>query len=289
VGLFSGPTRSAEGDDDNPEPSFWEGRGVVASAIVIGAVVVCVVVWLVGGGRGAPSSKPSVTPTVVAPTDQPTEQPTAPPATPGEPTAPPATPGEPTRTPVTPPPANGPGGCKARNPDQRIPRVAPPAVSWQFETDMLIPLQQQGGPATTDQNGLRYCFAHTPTGAVLAAMVTLGQIRNPDLTEAVLQRRIAPGPGRTRALSQVRSSPTPRNSDPTAQFTGFKVIDYLPGRAIISVAVQIDYRNVASLPVTLLWSGGDWKLVLQPDGSFNGDVAPDVLQSLDGYVRFGGA
>jgi hypothetical protein len=276
VGLFSGPTRSREADDDNREPSFWEGRGVIASAIVIGAVAVCVVVWLVvGGGRGAPSSQPSVTPTVVPPTEQPT--------------APPATPGEPTRTPVTPPPANGPGGCKARSPDQRIPRVAPPAVSWQFETDMLIPLQQQGGPATTDQNGLRYCFAHSPTGAVLAAMVTLGQIRNPDLTEAVLQRRIATGPGRTRALSQARSSPTPRNSDPTGQFTGFKVIDYLPSRAIISVAVQIDYRSVASLPVTLLWSGGDWKVLLQADGSFNGDVAPDVLQSLDGYVRFGGA
>ncbi len=29
--------------------------------------------------------------------------------------------------------------------------------------------------------------------------------------------------------------------------------------------------------------------MLQADGSFNGEVAPDVLQSLDGYVRFRGA
>jgi len=67
------------------------------------------------------------------------------------------------------------------------------------------------------------------------------------------------------------------------------VIDYEPTKAIISIAVQIDPQSVAALPMTLLWLKGDWKVVLQPDGSFNGEVAPDVLQSLQGYVRFGGA
>jgi len=277
---FSG-RNSPDDDASTTDPAFgWENRGFVASAIVVGAVVVCVVIWLVAGGGGNnPTAQPSVTPGTVEPTEQPTTQPTGPPATPGEPTTRP-----------TPPPVNtGTGGCKNKTPDLRIPRAAPPAVTWQFETDMLIPLQAQGGPASTDAAGLRSCFAHSPTGAVLAAMVTLGQIRNPDLTEAVLRSRIAPGAGRTRALSEVRSSPTPRNSGETSQFTGFKVIDYLPDRAIVSIAVRLDAQKVASLPVTLLWSGGDWKLVLQPDGSFNGDVAPDVLQSLEGYVRFGGA
>ncbi len=38
---------------------------------------------------------------------------------------------------------------------------------------MLIPLQQEGGPGGDGQrNGVRSCFAHSPTGAVLAAMVT---------------------------------------------------------------------------------------------------------------------
>ncbi|HET6295340.1 MAG TPA: hypothetical protein VFG33_18285 [Kribbella sp.] len=277
---FSG-RNSPDDDASTTDPAFgWESRGFIASAIVVGAVVVCVVVWLVAGGGGNnPTAQPPASPDTVEPTEQPTSQPTGPPATPGEPTTRP-----------TPPPVNtGTGGCKNKTPDLRIPRAAPPAVSWQFETDMLIPLQAQGGPASTDATGLRSCFAHSPTGAVLAAMVTLGQIRNPDLTESVLRSRIAPGVGRTRALSEVRSSPTPRNSGETSQFTGFKVIDYLPDRAIVSIAVRLDAQKVASLPVTLLWSGGDWKLVLQPDGSFNGEVAPDVLQSLEGYVRFGGA
>ncbi|WP_112245185.1 hypothetical protein [Kribbella monticola] len=286
MGLFSGGSGDGEDDDAGESTSPWENRGFVASAIVIGAVVVCVIVFLVlgrAGGDDQPSAGQSPSPGLTEPTDLPTDEPTEPPATPGD---------DPTSTPVvTPPPVNNAsGGCKAKNPDQRIPRTAPPAVSWQFETDMLIPLQAQGGPATTDANGLRYCFAHSPTGAVLAAMVTLGQIRNPDLTRSVLQHRIAPGAGRTRALNENRSSPSPSHDagDPS-QFTGFKVVDYLPNRAIVALAVQVDYRSVASLPITLVWQGGDWKVVLQPDGSFNGEVAPDILGSLDGYVRFGGS
>jgi hypothetical protein len=280
VAWFSGRDSSDDGADDTESISPWESTGFVASAIVIGAVVVCLVVWLVLGGRGGdtPATQPTATPSVVEPTDEPTDEPTEPPATPGDPTA------------TTPPPLhNATGGCKSKAPDQSIPRVAPASVSWQFETDMLIPLQTQGGPASTYANGVRYCFAHSPTGAVLAAMVTLGQIRNPRLTEAVLRTRIAPGAGLTRALREVRTSPTPRGEGDTSQFTGFKVIDYEPTKAIVSIAVQIDPQSVAALPITLRWLKGDWKVVLQPDGSFNGDVAPDVLQSLQGYVRFGGA
>jgi hypothetical protein len=281
VAWFSGRDSSDDDAGDAESISPWESTGFVASAIVIGAVVVCLVVWLLLGGRGGgtPSTQPTATPSVVEPTDETTDEPTEPPATPGEPTA--------TATP--PPLNNGRGGCKSKSPNQSIPRVAPASVSWQFETDMLIPLQEQGGPAATYANGVRYCFAHSPTGAVLAAMVTLGQIRNPHLTEAVLRTRIAPGAGLTRALREVRSTPTPRGEGDTSQFTGFKVIDYEPTKAIISIAVQIDPQSVAALPMTLLWLKGDWKVVLQPDGSFNGEVAPDVLQSLQGYVRFGGA
>ncbi|ADB35981.1 hypothetical protein Kfla_6993 [Kribbella flavida DSM 17836] len=278
---FSGRDSSGAEDDGTAAGSPWESRGVVASAIVLGAVAVCAAVWLVVGGSDDPSTQPAptATPTLAGPTDDPTDESTEPPATP-DPTA---------STPTAPVRPSGVGGCRTKNPDQRIPREAPSAVSWQFETNMLIPLQRQGGPALEDANGLRHCFAHSPTGAVLAAMVTLGQIRNPELTEAVLRNRIAPGPGRTRALAATRTSPTPRNTGQTSQFAGFKVVDYLPNRAIVSVAVRLDSQKVAGLPVTLLWTGGDWKLVLQADGSFNGEVAPDVLQSLEGYVRFGGA
>lgn len=280
MGLFTRDSDDAAGTDETGSP--WEGRGFVASAIVVGALAVCGVVWLFARDGGqTPATQPSVV-TTTAPTEQPTDGPTRPPATPDA---------EPTRTPNTPPPTDSAdGGCNAKNVDKRPPRVAPPAVSWVFEADMMIPLQKQGGPARQDPNGLRYCYAHSPTGAVLAAMVTLGQLRNPDLTEAVLQRRVAPGRGRTLAMAEARTTPTPdAGTTRTSQFTGFKIIDYLPNRAIIAVAVRLDASRVGSMPVTMAWHGGDWKLVLQTDGTINGEVDPDLLASLDGYVRFGGA
>ena len=284
MGLFSSGSGSESDDDDagDERTAFWQERGFVPAAIVAAAVVVCLLVWFVLRDSGTPATQPTPAPSTVVPTEQPTDEPSVPPATPTD---------EPSTPPVTPPgpPTTGAGGCKVKNPAQTVPRVAPPAVTWQFEADMLIPLQQQGGPALMDRSGLRYCFAHSPTGAVLAAMVTLGQIRNPGLTEAVLAKRIAPGPGRTRALAEARSTATPRNQDDAAQFTGFKVIDYQRNRAIIAIAVRVDVNSVGSLPVTMVWSGGDWKAELKDDGSFNGSVAPDVLKSLDGYVAFRGA
>jgi len=282
VGLFSGDSGAGRGDDDAEAGRFWQERGFIASAIVVGAVVVCLLVWLFARDPGTPAAQPADSPSTVVPTEQATEEPSVPPATPTEqPTG--------TTTPGTPPPINtSTGGCRNPQPDPKIPLVAPPAVTWQFDADMLIPLQAAGGPATTASNGVRSCFAHSPTGAVLAALVLLGQIRNPDLTEAVLKTRVLPGPGLNRALAEARDTSTP-TARGQVQFAGFKVIDYTRQRAIIQVAAELNDTNIASLPVTMVWSKGDWKAELKDDGSFNGQVAPDVLQGLEGYVRFTGA
>jgi len=282
MGLFSRDPESGRGDDDAEGASFWQERGFIASAIVVGAVFVCLLVWFFARDSGTPTTQPTPTPSTVVPTEQPTEEPSVPPATPtDEPTG--------TATPGTPPPINSStGGCKNTHPDPQIPHAAPPAVTWQFEADMLIPLQQAGGPAVTASNGVRSCFAHSPTGAVLATLVLLGQIRNKDLAESVLETRVLPGPGRTRALAEVRSPSTPEATG-QVQFAGFKVMDYQRNRAIIQVAAELNNADVASLPIRMVWSGGDWKAELMPDGSFNGEVAPDVLQGLEGYVRFSGA
>jgi hypothetical protein len=39
--------------------------------------------------------------------------------------------------------------------------------------------------------------------------------------------------------------------------------------------------------VSLVWSGGDWKIQLRPNGELGPD--PDLLASLDGFVRFRGS
>jgi hypothetical protein len=287
VGLFS---RDPDSEDDSDEggTGMLEQRGFVASGIVVAALVICLVVYLVlRGGSDTPTTAPSETPRTTAPTGQPTEsEPTEPPVTPEEPSS--------TSTPrVTPPPANNTvGGCHAAKPDQTIPRTnAPPAVTWQFDGEMLIPLQVAGGPAATKPNGVKYCFAHSPTGAVLAAMVLLGQVRNRSIAISVLNERVVAGVGRTRAIATAKADMATPEDGGGVQFAGFKVIDYAPdgSRAIIQIAAQLGDQGVGALLVTMQWSHGDWRAVLQADGSFNGSVEPDILSSLSGYVRFSGS
>ncbi|MEU4196563.1 hypothetical protein AB0E69_31975 [Kribbella sp. NPDC026611] len=283
--MFSRNPDSGDDKDDGDGTSFWQERGFVAGGIVIGAVLICLLVWFLARDNADPSAQPSE--------NQSTSVPSEPEST-GEPSGPPATPetqvplGTKTPKPTPPPLHNGTGGCHDARPNQQVPQLAPPAVSWQFDGDMLIPLQAEAGPAETSPSGVRSCFAKSPTGAVFAAMVLLGQLANQQVAEDVLQARVLPGPGREKALAQARDTSTP----PTpigVQFAGFKVIDYYGNRAVIQVAAKINEQAVAALPVTMQWTKGDWKAVLQPDGSFNGQVKPDVLQTMDGYVKFSGA
>ncbi|MFI5691392.1 hypothetical protein ACIA58_06095 [Kribbella sp. NPDC051586] len=284
MGLFSSD-RDADGDSDGEGTSVFAERGFIASAIVIGAVLICLVVWFMLGGRSDnPTAGPSQTPSTLVPTGQPTDTgPTGPPATPTE---------QPTATKTAPPPPNShTGGCHDHSPDQAIPRVAAPVgVSWQFEAEMLIPLQAAGGPATTSPDGVRSCFAHSPTGAVLAAMVLLGQIQNPAVGIAALRSRVIAGPGKTAALAAAKDDrATPPTMAGELQFSGFKVLDYTTTRTIIQVVANLENKAYGAMPVTMQWSHGDWYAVLQDDGTFNGSVEPDILSSLSGYVRFSGA
>ena len=90
----------------------------------------------------------------------------------------------------------------------------------------------------------------------------------------------------------MRIEPVRRNENPAAptfQFAGFKVVDYTPTRAIVSVAVESTKPGkIVVLPLAVSWSDNDWKLVLQPNGGLIVSK-PDLLRSLQGYVIFRGA
>jgi hypothetical protein len=284
VAFFGG---RSDDDRDDDERGPWGSRGFVASVIVMIAVVICGLSLLFLGGSDDPESAPSPSPTGPD-QSQPTEPgPTDGPTSSAEPTENP-TPGDP--TPVDPTPPSRPGPCKIPAGDQRILSTAPASVVWRFEAGLLVPTKSTIGPGARDANGVVTCFARSPIGAVFAAMNTLAQVRDESISAQVLEKRMAPGPGRTRALNQARTNqryPTPGRAAADVQFVGFKIIDYTPTRTVLSLAVQTDIEHIGGMAVTMRWVDGDWRVHLRSDGSISGD--PDVLSALDGYVRFRGA
>ncbi|WP_328989832.1 PT domain-containing protein [Kribbella sp. NBC_01245] len=284
MAIFS---KSDDGDEMDGD-SLWESRGFIASVIVVVAVVICGLAWLVlGGGGDDPNTNPTVDPTGV-PTETPTVEPTGPPAT-ADPT-----PTDPLPTdPVSPGASPRPGACTIKPGDQRMAATAPTGVFWRFEGGILVPFKPTVGPLVHDSSGVLSCFAHSPIGSVFAAMNSLAQAQDAQNAERVIRARVAPGPGRDRALADARLariSPTPFvGGKAQVQFVGYKYVDCSTNRCVLSVAVQsgAEVDKVAGLVVVMKWSGGDWKIDLRSDGSISGD--PDVLGSLDGYVRFRGA
>jgi hypothetical protein len=279
VALFGG--RSDESGDESDRESPWNSRGFVASVIVIAAIALCGLAWLLlgGGGSGTPSAEPTPTPSGVPTDEQPTTDPTEPPAT-----------VDPTPTESVPTTKPSQGGCGIPPGDQRIRSSAPVGVAWRFEGGILIPTKDIIGPGARDSSGVLRCFAYSPIGSVFAAMATLAQVQDETTIVKVIEQRVAPGPGRTRALAVARAEgvdATPGRANTPVQFVGFKIVDYTKSRVVLSLAVQTDREKAAGMSVVMRWIDGDWKMDLRSDGSISGD--PDVLGSLDGYVRFRGA
>lgn len=275
MALFS---RDRETDDESEGP--FEGRAFVLSAIVVGAALVCgVALFFLGRDSGTPGAAPTQEPSAPV-TTAPTEEPTGPPATPDA---------TPTKRPTNP---DGPAPCKLAPTEEGL-TEAPRAVSWDFEDGVLVPTRADIGAGIIDDDGLRRCYRRSPAGAVFAAFTTLAQAQNPDTRLAVVQHRLATGPGQRHALAEARRlqvSPTPdtvRNELGQMQYAGYKVIDYTPNRAVLSVAIQVEDQNIGGVAVNLVWQGSDWKVVLRSDGDLG--PRPDLLATLDGYIAFKGA
>jgi hypothetical protein len=172
--------------------------------------------------------------------------------------------------------------------DQTVPTSAPKDVSWQLFHTLAVPTSPTAGP-TRVQGQVASGFAHTPTGALIAAAQAQGRkaaALDPGWRD-VVTRMIAPGPGRdawikNREKITVSAEPAPGSF---AQIAGFQFVSYTPSDAVIQmVGDSAGLLNVVNLHVT--WLEGDWKLVLAPDGG----VASSKQQvtSLAGFVAWGG-
>jgi hypothetical protein len=186
--------------------------------------------------------------------------------------------------------ASGNGGgsvCGLDRGSQQIPTTAPEA-DWELVGTVAAPHAPDTiGPGETS-DGLRQCFAQSPTGALFAAVNFVATTSDADLRADAVRQLAARGQGRTAALKAATSNGSGSGESSTKfQVAGFAVLNYDSRSSAVELAFRANTGGLIRLPVSLRWEQGDWKVVLPPDGDLY--AALGNLPDLTGYVPWSGA
>lgn len=168
--------------------------------------------------------------------------------------------------------------------DQSVPTIAGPDVNWGLVGKVAAPSEPKSiGPGVTSKNGVRSCYAHSPSGALFAAVNMYAQGSSPELARASFEQNVLKSAGRDVVLADWKD---PDGLASSVQVAGFAFIEYTASRTVVDIVVTQD-GNIVSFVTELQWSEGDWKFVLQDNGQPS--VPPKPLPGLTGYVAWSGA
>lgn len=158
-----------------------------------------------------------------------------------------------------------------------------PAATWSMVGTIAAPTVDGQGPGVVDDDGFRSCFAHTPTGAVVAGYNLAAMGGYPPVRSRFNAEALAPGPGRDAVLAD------PPQGDgsgaPRLEFAGFQVLRYTGQQADLDLAMLASTGQMFGFTVYLEWAEGDWKVRMADDGSDLSAISP--ISSLSGYVAWG--
>ncbi|WP_344177428.1 hypothetical protein [Kribbella lupini] len=271
-------------DQEDPTPYT---RGFVAAAIVIGAVLICGTLLLFTGPADAGNTSAGAPGTTTAGTGGENSPPTTSTTDPG--TSPPTvSPAAAASTPATSPaasPQTSAKTCDLPEDDQTIPTKAPPVETWEVSRRVVVPRSTTYGPTTTDNDGFRRCFAHSPTGAVYAAYNAIAALGDQHQAIPTTKKLMLPGPDTTALLTKLKTE-DPSENGAAAQLAGFRILDATKDRVTVVLALPVEEQYM-SANLTLVWHDDDWRVVPPKPGDQFG--APfSQHRDLDDFVTWKG-
>ncbi|WP_411093474.1 hypothetical protein [Streptomyces sp. 049-1] len=169
-----------------------------------------------------------------------------------------------------------------------LPKSAPKDVTWRTLGIARVPVSASAGPTRTHDT-LWWCFAHTPMGAVEAAVVIPSQMSGSGWRAVSRQQVVA---GHPRDLFDFQRSTVQDidNADDAGEqavgtYAGFSVSSYKSTAASVALLIRSS-QGLSTTRVRLRWSGGDWKVV--PSGG--GDLHTPVTsaQNTNGFLLWEG-
>lgn len=140
--------------------------------------------------------------------------------------------------------------------------TAAPTAEWLFQGTTAYPTSSEYGPGATSPEGVRYCFQHTPTGALFAAANAIVQGSFVETSVPWIEYFLS---AQTTNRDQlVDDTPAGTSTETRMHIVGFRVLAYDGKTARIDMAVRaIGGGNTVygSAAYDLVWEDGDWKLL----------------------------
>lgn len=257
------PSQSTEADEDRP---FYTKTGfLLAAAFLAGVALLGLILLLTGGGdepQAAPTT-PAQNATDAAPATSPPpdEQFTTATAAP-----------QPAATTVCP---------DLSGTDGDLALTQAPDVQWSSVGEVAAAISEDNGPA--NREGVKSCFAQTPTGALLAAHNFLADLRTGslDAVEVVETRMDQAAPGYSTLLAQ--AAEPPKGANPPVSVVGYRFLESTANGHTIALVQRLPGSSDALFAqdqVTLEWSGSDWLISSAAD--------PQQLDGLPpGFIEWG--
>lgn len=255
--------------EETTEKSPFAHPGFIAATLVVAVLAVLAIVVLVNGGRGG---------------DDPVAAPSGPAATESAASAP-----EESEAPAA---QGGKSVCGLggySGPNALRPAKAPEVDSWDYVGVMAFATSSRYGPAESDEAGFRYCFEHSPEGALFASAYFVAQGSEPSIEW--LEYALAPGTFREETLAGAKEALSSGEAlqDPSTRrrLAGFRYLAYDGDTARIDFAFDVSTSQGSSFVSQvnrLVWADGDWKL-----DTSTWDRSADVsrISSLAGYITWG--
>lgn len=244
--------------DENEKQSPFTRPGYIAAAVVVALIVLCAIILIIINlTRGDSSSPPAPS----------TSMPSASPST------------------STAAPSGEASICGLAGVELDGVVTAPPAATWAYEGTTAYPTSPKYGPGKTDPAGFRYCFQHSPTGALFAAANALAAPTDPATSAAWAEYFYAPGPYRDDLLSDAKEG-TNSTSGTRLSVGGFRLLSYDGKTALVDIGGTAS-SNGANIPFSavynLVWADGDWKLSTDTPQPFDFASIPNLA----GYTTWG--
>jgi hypothetical protein len=142
-----------------------------------------------------------------------------------------------------------------------------PKTKWELVGSMAVPTDSStAGPGTVANDGLRSCFAQSPTGALYATANIWASSFNGYAKQVYLQLA-ADSPTRDKAVQAIKEGKdVGGGTSPKVQIAGFIIHSYTPTAAVVELAFKSTDGGYGALSTSLLWEDGDWKLDMPAAG-----------------------